>query len=152
MKSQSVSLFQALWLIASLALSSACAGEPQNLFNGKNLEGWTGNPKFWKVEKGTIIGETTKENPTKGNTFLIWEGGELTDFELTLQVRVIGNNSGIQYRSKVVNEGQWHVGGYQMDAIGAPHLFGMLYEERGRGILAQRGQKVTLEAGQKPKV
>ncbi len=137
-------------LLAAFPVVTANAQKP--LFNGKDLTGWSGNSEFWRVEGGCIIGETTAEKPTKGNTFLIWEGGELKDFELTLEGRVLGNNSGIQYRSKVVDPKNWSVGGYQMDMIGNADLFGMLYEERGRGILARRGQKVVLEAGQKPKV
>ena len=50
------------------------------IFNGKDLEGWDGNPKFWSVKEGTITGTTTKENPTQGNTFLIWKDGTLDDF------------------------------------------------------------------------
>ena len=56
------------------------------------------------------------------------------------------NNSGIQYRSKVLNEKTWSVGGYQMDMHPAPNYLGMMYEERGRGIIAQRGQNVVIDS------
>ena len=134
------------------SLLGVCPAQTQSLFDGKSLTGWDGNPAFWRVEKGVIVGETTASNPTKGNSFLIWKGGELKDFELTLKARVLGNNSGVQYRSKVVDPKSWAVGGYQMDLIGNHALFAMLYEERGRGILAQRGQRVVLRADQKPQV
>ena len=67
-----------------------------SLFNGKNLDGWDGNPKFWSVRDGAITGQTTKENPTKGNTFIIWRNGKVDDFELRLQYKIINGNSGIQ--------------------------------------------------------
>ena len=135
-------------LLAGVSLSASA----QNLFNGKDLTGWEGNPELWRVENGCIVGETTPQKKTNGNTFLIWKGGEIGDFEFTCKARVTGNNSGIQYRSKIVDPKKWVVGGYQMDMHPSPNYFGMLYEEKGRGIVAQRGQKVTLEAGAKPKV
>lgn len=132
---------------ASLALAGIAPGAPENLFNGKDLAGWSGHPEFWSVRDGVIVGETTKERSVAANTFLIHEGEPLRDFELTLKVRVTGNNnSGIQYRSKVLDEKTWSVGGYQMDVHSAPNYLGMLYEEKGRGILAERGQKVRITA------
>ena len=113
------------------------------IFNGKDLEGWDGNPKFWSVKEGTITGTTTKENPTQGNTFLIWKDGTLDDFELRLDYKIVGGNSGIQYRSK--DQGNWVVGGYQADFEAGDTYSGINYEERGRGILAQRGEKVTID-------
>lgn len=114
------------------------------IFNGKDLDGWDGNPKFWSVEDGTITGRTTKENPTKGNTFLIWRQAPVDDFVLRLKYKIVGGNSGIQYRSK--DQGDWVVGGYQGDFEAGDMFSGILYEERGRGILALRGQKVTIGA------
>ncbi|HEV3136586.1 MAG TPA: DUF1080 domain-containing protein, partial [Pirellulales bacterium] len=112
------------------------------IFNGQNLDGWDGNPKFWSAQDGTITGQTTADNPTKGNTFLIWRQGPVDDFELKLSYKIVGGNSGIQYRSK---EGdKWVVGGYQGDFEAGDNFSGILYEERGRGILAGRGQKVVI--------
>ena len=68
------------------------ADEPISLFNGTNLDGWKGLSPFWSVSDGIIVGETTAENPTKGNTFLVWQGGEVADFEINCQVRFKGNN------------------------------------------------------------
>lgn len=69
------------------------------LFDGKTLENWDGNPEFWSVKDGTITGQTTKDKPTKGNTFIIYRGGELKNFELRFDYKIIGGNSGVQYRS-----------------------------------------------------
>ena len=114
------------------------------IFDGKTLDGWEGKPEFWRVEDGTIIGETTAEKPTKGNTFLVWRQGLLDDFELTLQYRLTGGNSGIQYRSR--DFGDFVVGGYQADFESGTKFSGILYEERGRGILCLRGERVTIGA------
>ena len=138
-------LLTALWLGFSLAGASASDEEGfKSLFNGQDLSGWDGNPQFWSVKDGAIVGQTTPENPTKGNTFLIWRAGELDDFELRLSYRIVGGNSGIQYRSKDL--GNWVVGGYQGDFEAGDTYSGILYEEKGRGILAKRGEKVTIDA------
>ena len=117
------------------------------IFNGTSLEGWEGKPGFWRVEDGAIVGETTAENPTKGNTFLIWKQGLVDDFELTFRYRITGTpkaNSGIQYRSRDL--GEYVVGGYQADFEAGPTYSGINYEEKGRGILCPRGQRVTIAA------
>jgi len=120
--------------------------EFQNLFNGKDLTGWDGNPELWSVEDGVITGKTNGPDHLKYNQFLVWTGGEVDDFELKLEFRLEGeNNSGVQYRSKLMPEvGQWSVGGYQADMHPKPEFTGMLYDERGRGIVAKRGEKVTI--------
>ncbi len=147
-----------------LALAALCAtvsAEDKSLFNGKDLTGWKGLD-FWSVKDGAITGQTTAAHPTKGNTFLIWEG-EVADFELTLQYKIVDldgksekfGNSGIQYRSKVVDEKGFVVAGYQGDFECGKTYSGILYEEKGRGILAKRGEKVVIHEGKdakKPKL
>jgi len=96
-----------------------------------------------------IVGETNDtDKKVAANTFLIWQGGEPGDFILEYKARVTGNNSGVQYRSHIIDAAKWSVGGYQMDLHPNQRYLGMLYEERGRGIACQRGQKVKL--GNKP--
>jgi putative heme-binding domain-containing protein len=131
--------------IAFLSSAIPLFAEWKDLFNGKDLTGWSGDPRLWRVEDGVLIGETNNADKKIGsNSFLIWQGGEVGDFELEYKAKVVGNNSGVQYRSKVVDAAKWSVGGYQMDLHpNAPYL-GMLYEERGRGIACQRGQRVKL--------
>ncbi len=112
------------------------------IFNGKDLNGWEGNTNFWSVKDGMIQGQTTPENPTKGNTFLIWRAGTVDDFEFRWSFRMVGGNSGVQYRSK--DFGNHVAGGYQADFEAGDTYSGILYEERGpRGIMAERGQKVV---------
>jgi hypothetical protein len=136
-------------LLALLALASTAVAEDKNLFNGKDLTGWKGLD-FWSVEDGCITGRTTKEKPTKGNTFLVWQGGEVGDFEFNFKYKIVGGNSGVQYRSKVVDEKAFVVSGYQADFEAGKTYSGILYEEKGRGILAQRGQKTVIKDGEKP--
>ena len=135
-------------LLALLALASTAFAEDKNLFNGKDLTGWKGLD-FWSVEDGCITGRTTKEKPTKGNTFLVYQD-EVADFELTFKYKIIGGNSGVQYRSKLTDEKAFVVAGYQADFEAGKTHSGILYEERGRGILAQRGQKVVIKEGATP--
>jgi len=136
-------------VIATAATAAEVGFKP--LFNGKDLAGWEGLPQFWSVKDGAITGQTTAENPTRGNTFLVWRGGTVGDFELRLSYKIVGNNerkqanSGIQYRSKVTDEKAFVVGGYQADFEAGKTYSGILYEERGRGILAQRGQKTVIK-------
>ncbi len=120
------------------------------LFNGKDLTGWDANPEFWRVENGCIVGQTTAEKPTKGNTFCIWRGGELDDFELFVSFKIIGGNSGIQYRSRDL--GKWVIAGYQADFEAGDGWGGTNYEEKGRGVLAKRGQKTAITAEGKVEV
>ncbi|MBI3866735.1 MAG: DUF1080 domain-containing protein, partial [Planctomycetia bacterium] len=122
----------------------------KSLFNGKDLTGWDGNPKFWSVKDGAITGQTTDDNKTAGNTFLIWKDGTVDDFELRLSYKIVGGNSGIQYRSKDL--GEWVVGGYQGDFEAGDTYSGILYEERGRGILALRGEKTEIGPDGKKRV
>src|SRR5690349_9464041 len=87
------------------------------LFNGKDTEGWDGDLRLWSIKDGIVHGETTAENPAKGNTFLVWKGGMLGDFELRLSFRIDHGNSGVQYRSKQIEgkdpSNRWVVSGYQ---------------------------------------
>jgi hypothetical protein len=114
----------------------------ETLFNGTTLDGWEGRPGFWSVKDGAIVGEATADHPSPGNTFLIWRQGTVDDFELRLEYRLGTHNSGIQYRSRDL--GNFVVTGYQADFEAGTTFSGILYEERGRGALAQRGQRVAI--------
>ncbi|MFN0102959.1 MAG: DUF1080 domain-containing protein [Bryobacteraceae bacterium] len=124
----------------------------ESIFEG-TMKGWDGDPDFWRVEGGSLVGETTKEKPMKANTFLIWRGGEPADFELKLDFKMNSTNSGVQYRSAPLPEvGKWVLRGYQADFDFENRFTGQLYEERGRGFLAMRGQVGTMEEGKKARV
>jgi hypothetical protein len=131
------------------AAARAADDDWTSIFNGKDLKGWEGDPKLWSVKDGAITGSTVG-NPLKYNKFLLWTG-KLENFELKCKFRMDGGNSGIQYRSKhLKDKGEFVVGGYQADMAVGGNFTGILYEERGRGILAQVGQKIIIDPkGQK---
>ena len=129
-----------------ILIAATAVAEDKSLFNGKDLDGWKGNPEVWSVKDGAITGTTSNEKPLQFNTFLVWQGGQPANFELRAKYKMVGNNSGIQYRSKVIDEEKFIVGGYQADIDASLQFSGINYEERGRGILAQRGQSVTINA------
>jgi Domain of Unknown Function (DUF1080) len=116
----------------------------QSLFNGRDLNGWRGDAAYWTVQNGAITATTTADNPLKYNTFLIWEGGQPANFVLNLKFRIVGGNSGVQYRSRVIDEEKFVVSGYQADIDSSPRYSGIMYEEKARGILAERGQSATI--------
>ena len=126
------------------------------IFDGKTLTGWDGDTTFWRVENGEIIGETTPEKVVKVNNFLIWRGGTVKDFELKVEFRINGTNSGIQYRSvELPDIGKWVLKGYQADIDFAGAVLGNIHEERGRRpghvVLARRGQVTRVAEGPKYK-
>ena len=133
-----------------LSISTLPAQEAgfQSLFNGTDLTGWDGNPDLWSVKDGAITGITKADPKLTHNTFLVYTNGLVDDFELRLSYRIVKGNSGIQYRSKVLRQGSFGpiVGGYQADFEAGKMFSGILYEEQGRGILAQRGQKTLIKA------
>lgn len=144
--------FLALALVLSFGLAVARAADEEgfvSLFNGKDLSGWRGDKAYWSVEDGAITAKTTKDGrltKEKYNTFLIWEGGQPADFELRLKYKIVGGNSGVQYRSRVIDEAKFILSGYQADIDSSPTYTGINYEERARAILAKRGESVTIGA------
>lgn len=138
--------------------ATAAPAEPADmemLFNGSDLAGWDGDPRLWSVRDGVIHGETTPEHVAHGNTFLVWQGGEVGDFELRLSYRCSAtNNSGIQYRSRRVTDdtakNKWVVRGYQHELRNErtmPHVTGFIYDEGGaRKRICQTGERATWEA------
>lgn len=133
------------WAILSLAAAAVLpAAEPSNqltpqekregyvlLFNGKNLDGWEGNPVLWSVQDGAIVG-TTDSRPIQENTFLIYRE-RFADFILRFDIKLRNHNSGVQFRSTVLPN--FVVTGYQADAseVGDHSAWGNFYEEKGRG-------------------
>ena len=118
------------------------------LFDGATLKGWEGDTAVWHVKDDAVVGEiTASSTPLKANTFLLWRGGTLSDFELKGEYEISPEgNSGVQYRSEEVEGVPFGLKGYQLDIDGANTYTGQNYEERARSIVAFRGQKVTLPA------
>lgn len=139
--------------------------EPANmrrLFNGTDLSGWDGDKRLWSVKDGAIRGQTTKENPTYGNTFLLYVGEQgrpviFKDFELRLSFRIESGNAGVQFRSshkpfQETDRNKWVVAGYQAEVENTPGKVGFLYHESGRGGLVNVGEKVEIGEDGKPQV
>jgi hypothetical protein len=132
------------------------------LFDGKTLNGWDGDPMFWSVKEGNLHAESTPDKVVgrdiPGNTFLIWKGGTLKDFELKVDYRFIQSgtsgasaaatntgNSGIQFRARMSGpqggaERPWGISGYQFDMVPAGGTgSGVFYTEGGGFGLTPQG-------------
>lgn len=131
--------------LLSLVLALSCGQTPlvssvdeESIFNGKDLSGWSGDPKLWSVRDGMLVG-STEGHELKANTFLIHQG-TYSDFHLSADVRLRNGNSGIQFRSQRLPLEGWVMAGYQADFSddGPRSGWGNLYEERGRarGLMA----------------
>ena len=124
----------------------------QQIFDGKSMNGWDCDPDFWRAEGGVLIGETKPDHQPKQNIFCIWKGGSPADFEFKIQYKLTGEtgNSGVQYRSVQLPEiAKWVMKGYQADIDGKQQYTGQIYEEKGRGFLALRGQIAYVPDGGK---
>ena len=120
----------------------------KSIFNGRDLSGWEGQSQYWSVRDGAITGQTMDDS-LPANTFLVYKGSEPANFELRMKFKLTAQNekgqanSGVQYRSKIMDPATYVVGGYQADIDNGRYI-GMLYEEKGRGILMQPGQKIRI--------
>lgn len=141
-----------LGLVVSLGglLLGCCGLRPQPwvpLHDGETLRGWSApDMTYWRVEDGAITGETTREHNPPRNQFIVWQGGEVRDFELKFEFRIFGgkSNSGMQFRSSVGEFGL--VYGYQADMDGAGQFLGGIWDEYGtRQSLAGRGERVVID-------
>jgi hypothetical protein len=125
----------------------------ESIFNGKTLDAWEGDPAYWRVENGCLVGEVTPETLLKRNSFIIWRGGTTTDFELKVEYRVSAEgNSGINYRSVQIEDTPFALRGYQFDIDGANRYTGQNYEERGRTFLALRGDMARADSDGKARI
>ena len=121
------------------------------IFDGKSLDNWEGDPTYWKVENGSLVGEVTPSTLLENNTFIIWQGGQPDDFELKLEFRITeSGNSGINYRSDRLDDIPFALRGYQADIDGENRYTGQNYEEKKRATLAYRGEKVTITSQANP--
>ena len=120
--------------------------QSEAIFDGKSLQGWEGDEEYWRVQDGSIVGEIAPGTTLDKNTWLVWRGGRLADFDLTLQFRLSGlpaANSGIQIRCHVDHVD--HVSGYQADLDMGSTWLGRIYDEHGRALLVERGCRVHIK-------
>ncbi len=137
--------------ILSCLAGMVSADEFQRIFDGQSLEGWkAADMSYWSVEEGAITAESTKQHPCTSNQFLVWQGGDVGDFELKLKFRVTGNgcNSGVQFRSKINADGL--AIGYQADIYeSGPYLGGVcdeLHTRKGPELLTANGKRTVIDA------
>ena len=116
----------------------------ESIFDGKTLTHWSGKPEHWRVEDGCITGEIKEGDTLKNNQWIFWDG-EVNDFDLTLEFKITGGpsaNSGIQYRAQQHPDG--HASGYQADLDDGALWLGRIYDEHGRALICERGQRVNI--------
>jgi endoglucanase len=123
------------------------------IFDGQTLEGWDGDPTYWAVKDGKLVGTVTPETLLSKNSWIVWRGGLVEDFELVLDYRVSAQgNSGVGYRLAVLADDPFSVRGPQADIHGANMFTGICYEENGRRLLAARGQSTWIDPGTEPRL
>lgn len=138
-------------LLTATILCAASAGAEKEegfapIFNGKDLSGWEGEEGFWSARDGAITGETTPQHPVKHSTYLMWRGGKVADFEMRFSYRIASGNSGVQFRSRELEN--WDIAGYQADFDAPNQWTGCLYDcnAKRERVIGPRGQKVTIDA------
>ncbi len=157
--------FLVVLLVAACTVSHAVRAQPGSetarlpapdadgfitLFNGHDLAGWEGLAGYWSVRDGEISGHQTKE--VSKQTFLVCSGLTVRNFELHFRYRFasVEGNSGVQFRSTVLDSGTYRVGGYQADVDAERQYAGTIYDEAGvagdRGTMSNRGEKTTWDA------
>ncbi len=139
-------------LITGLLCPALPAAEKEDgfvpMFNGKDLDGWEGEAGFWSVEDGAITGITSPENPVKLATYLMWRGEPAADFELRFAYRIESGNSGVQFRSRELEN--WDIAGYQADFDLQNQWTGCLYDCNSHRadpnrVIGPVGQKVAID-------
>lgn len=147
----------AMALLLSVVLLSGCQtaavsaiddGGFVSIFDGKSFRGWKApDMSYWTIEDGAITGTISEQHPLKDNQYLVWQGGELTDFELKLLYRLNGApevNGGFQYRSRLLPD--YDIAGYQVDNNLTTDWLVRLYDEHGRETMAWRGESAQFDA------
>ena len=132
-------------LLAMLSAALVSAAEPKPIFDGKSLAKWEFDPAHWRVEDNAIVGQIPPGQSLNHNTWMIWRGGDIKDFDLRLQVRLTGKpaaNSGIQIRCQAKGPGE--VSGYQADLDMGATWLGRIYDEHGRALITERGTRVLI--------
>ncbi len=136
-------------VVAVVALAAGLAAAAQSgekgfvsMFNGKDLAGWEGKAGWWYVEDGAITSQSTPQKPCTKCNYLMWRGGKPGDFELRCSYKLVGGNSGIQFRSQ--QRPDWDTFGYQADMEAGDQWTGCLFEHE-RGGIAMRGEKVVID-------
>ena len=143
----------ALVVLLGFTASPASAADNEqgftSMFNGKDLSGWEGKAGWWYVEDGAITSQSTPQKPCLKCNYLLWRGGKPGDFEMRCRYRIVGGNSGVQFRSE--ERPDWDTYGYQADIDAEGQWAGALFEHA-RGGIAMRGERVVVDENGKKQV
>ncbi|MBL68355.1 MAG: hypothetical protein CMO74_07900 [Verrucomicrobiales bacterium] len=121
---------------------------PTPLFDGKTFKGWEGNEKFFRIEKGAVVGGNLKSRIPR-NEFLCTKR-TYKNFVLTLEVKLRGGpraNAGIQIRTKRIPN-HHEVIGYQADM--GQGWWGSLYDESRRRTMLAKADPAVIKKVLKP--
>jgi len=118
-----------------------------SMFNGRDLSGWEGRPGAWRVEDGAITGSTNGK-PSPATHYLYWKNGQPADFVMRCKIKLLGGNSGIQFRSE--ERPNFDTFGYQADFDVEHRYTGALYQHA-RGNVVDRGVRAVYPPSGKPK-
>jgi hypothetical protein len=116
------------------------------IIGGDDLKIWKGLPNYWYSRNGVLGGHQTLEDSRQ--TFIVFPY-RLADFELHLKYKFVSpqGNSGIQFRSRMLDSESYRVGGYQADMDATGNFDGSIYDEAGavggRATLSDRGNRTT---------
>jgi hypothetical protein len=98
----------------------------------QGLQGWQYEPEYWELENGVLHGVISGIREPR----YLYTERVYPDFQLTLQVKLIGGNSGICFRG--MPSGFAACSGYEVDV--GEGGWGCLREEGGRGELSRYDQ------------
>lgn len=143
-----ISIFSRALVLASVCCAVAAADDFKPIFDGKSLDGWkAGKPQYFSVEDGAITAQSSESNPCTTNQFIVWQGGDVADFELKLKFRLDKNqgNSGVQFRSKLSPIGDGV--GYQADILPNGPWLGAITDENTprETLVAPNGHKAVID-------
>ena len=107
-------------LLAALLFSSLATAEPEKIFNGSSLEGWTvKGPAYWTASDGVLKGES--DDKKEGS--VIWTDKSYKDFTVEFDFRFSGDiDSGIFLRHE---NDQIQIGtsrSLKRDMTGSPYI------------------------------
>lgn len=135
------------WGCSEGQLQRPTESEFREILTKNTLIDWKGNPGLWRFEDSVLIGETTPESIITEHSFFIWSKEQTGDFELTFEYKISERgNSGVNYRSVILENKEFVMQGYQADIDGNNKYTGQIYEEKGRAFLARQGQITFIDS------
>lgn len=139
-----------LMVLLAAAFSSGAEEGFTPIFNGKDLSGWEGKPGGWWVEDGALTSESTEAKPCVKHHYLFWKDGKPGDFVLRFKFKLMGGNSGVQFRSEPRPD--FDVWGYQADMDDTGQWTGSLFQHDRGGVVMRGFKSIIAPDGAKQEV